>query len=533
VLPLLEDLKTLRGAVDEITGSSTRLFTYFREAKHDEAGRQLVVMDRHVQDLNTAFFAFSRHVGEAQNALFGQQEKAAQQLQKFQLGIAVFGMLTVLAIAWYGQRMSRAIAVSVAERDQHMRELRSASAVLEERVSLRTAELYHTNESLSHEVQERHNAELAVRRIAQQLRQIIDLVPHFIFAKDDAGRFILANKAMAKAYGTAVPVLLGKTDADFVRSPDEIDRFRADDLEVIQRGRAKLIPEEIVTDAKGDTHILQTIKIPFALYGTSTPAVLGVSTDITELKQAEQQIRQLNTDLEERVRLRTAELAAANRELEAFAYSVSHDLRAPLRGIDGWSLALLEDYADTLDAQAQDYLQRVRAEVQRMSRLIDDLLKLSRLSRSGLRLESIDLSAMVESIASRVRQTDPERNAEFVIHPGLHANGDPSLLEAALQNLVENAWKFSGKNPQPRIEVGSEYQNERIAYFVRDNGAGFDMAHAKKLFVPFQRLHNDSDFPGTGIGLATVQRIIRRHGGDIWAEGALGAGAVFFFTLGA
>jgi light-regulated signal transduction histidine kinase (bacteriophytochrome) len=328
-------------------------------------------------------------------------------------------------------------------------------------------------------------------------------------------------------------MLLGKTDADFLTSEDEIRQFRSDDREVIASGRAKFTPEQSLTDVSGKSRLLQTTRIPFALYGTSTPAILGVSTDITELKQAGQQILKLNAELEERVRQRTAELASANRELEAFAYSVSHDLRAPLRGIDGWSLALLEDYSDKLDTQAQDYLTLVRTEVQRMSRLIDDLLKLSRLSRSELRQESIDLSAMVESIAKRVRQSAPERTAEFVIRPSLQTNGDPSLVEAALQNLMENAWKFSGKNPQARIEFGSEYKNGRMIYFVRDNGAGFDMAYAKKLFVPFQRLHKTSDFPGTGIGLATVQRIIRRHGGEIWAEGTVGAGAAFFFTLGA
>jgi signal transduction histidine kinase len=222
---------------------------------------------------------------------------------------------------------------------------------------------------------------------------------------------------------------------------------------------------------------------------------------------------------------------AANKDLEAFSYSVSHDLRAPLRSIDGFSQALLEDYADQLDAQGKDYLQRVRVGTQRMGRLIDDMLTLSRISRREMRREWIDLSAIAGETAAELQRAEPERQVELDITPGLGVTGDAQLLRAVLDNLLGNAWKFTSKQPWARIEFGATKVDGRHAYFVRDNGAGFDMSYADKLFGAFQRLHAESDFPGSGIGLATVQRIIRRHGGQVWAEGQVGRGATFYFTV--
>jgi PAS domain S-box-containing protein len=236
--------------------------------------------------------------------------------------------------------------------------------------------------------------------------------------------------------------------------------------------------------------------------------------------------------LEDLVRERTAELAAVNKELEAFAYSVSHDLRAPLRSVNGFSQALLEDYAGVLDATGQDYLRRVRAASQRMSQLIDDLLDLSRLTRHELHFEEVDLSALARDIAEELRATQPEREVEFVIEEGIRAKGDAHLLHAALVNLMGNAWKFTAKHPQARIEFGRTEIEGTPTFFVRDDGAGFDMAYSSRLFGAFQRLHGADEFEGTGVGLATVQRIIHRHGGRVWAEGAVEEGATFWFTLG-
>ena len=265
------------------------------------------------------------------------------------------------------------------------------------------------------------------------------------------------------------------------------------------------------------------------------PAPEGLSiffTDVTKRKQAEEEVQRLNAELEQRVRDRTSQLEAANQELEAFSYSVSHDLRAPLRGIDGWSLALVEDFAAQLDEEARHYLGRVRSEAQRMGQLIDDLLRLSRVTRAPLESDSVDLTEMARSIADNLREIHADRRIDFTIQPGLTARGDARLLEVTLTNLLNNATKFTGKQAEARIEVGRTEHQGQPAFYVRDNGAGFDMAYARSLFGPFQRLHRSSEFPGTGIGLATVQRIIHRHGGRVWAEAQVDRGATFYFTLG-
>ncbi|TAK36976.1 MAG: HAMP domain-containing protein [Chloroflexota bacterium] len=240
--------------------------------------------------------------------------------------------------------------------------------------------------------------------------------------------------------------------------------------------------------------------------------------------------QQLNQEVQERVTAQR-QLEQVNHELEAFSYSVSHDLRAPLRAIDGFSHAVLEDYADKLDEEGKQYLQRMCAASKRMERLIDDLLKLSRITRAELRREEVDLSAMAQEITAELRDRQPEREVQLVVTPRLVADGDPRLLRVVLENLLSNAWKFTSKHPRARIELGVTEHEGKPAYFVRDDGAGFDMAYAEKLFGAFQRLHSAEEFPGTGIGLATVQRIINRHGGRIWAEGAVDEGATFYFTL--
>jgi signal transduction histidine kinase len=259
----------------------------------------------------------------------------------------------------------------------------------------------------------------------------------------------------------------------------------------------------------------------------------GLHSEVAERARAESEIRRLAEELETRVKERTAQLEYINAELEAFCYSVSHDLRAPLRAVDGFSQALLEDFAKEVPEDAQRYLNRIRAATQRMGQLIEDLLNLSRVSRAAIERREVDVSAVARKVVADLQVRDPARAVEVHVWDGMRADADPRLLQAALENLVGNAWKFTAKREQPRTEVGSMRDGPRTVFFVRDNGAGFDMAYADKLFGAFQRLHAAAEYPGTGIGLATVQRIVSRHGGRIWADAQPDKGAAFFFTLDA
>lgn len=279
--------------------------------------------------------------------------------------------------------------------------------------------------------------------------------------------------------------------------------------------------------------------------GELTELTAAFNHMLSRIEEQDRELRAHATDLERRVEARTADLAAANdslrqqtaelqvanAELDAFAYSVSHDLRAPLRSIDGFSQVVLEDYADELDEAGRDALSRVRAASQRMGALIDDLLRLSRISRAPMKPERVDVSALATDIVAEIRKASPQRSVDVRIEPGLEAKADRRLLEVALDNLIRNAWKYTGKQPEPRIEIGTARTNGTGAFMIRDNGAGFDMAYADKLFGAFQRLHTQEEFEGTGVGLATVRRIIHRHGGEIWAEAAVGEGATFYFNL--
>jgi signal transduction histidine kinase len=249
-----------------------------------------------------------------------------------------------------------------------------------------------------------------------------------------------------------------------------------------------------------------------------------------EVERKAEEIQLLNQSLELRVQQRTSELETMNKELEAFSYSVSHDLRAPLRTIDGFSLALEEDYADVVGPEGKDYIQRVRTGVQRMGSLIDALLQLSRITRADLERESVDLTALAQNVASQLTEQNAAQKIDFTIQSDLTAQADPKLLRVALENLLGNAVKFSSKKPESRVEFG--WDPTQAAWFVRDNGAGFDIHYKDKLFNAFNRLHGDKDFKGSGIGLATVARVVRRHHGRIWADAKEGEGATFWFTLG-
>jgi PAS domain S-box-containing protein len=385
---------------------------------------------------------------------------------------------------------------------------------------------------LANDVTARRRAE---RELVEQqlfLRHVVDLNPSFIFAKDRDGRFTLVNKSLADAYGTTVEDLIGKTDGDFNSNAEEVAHFHRDDLEVLDTQQEKFIAQEVITDAKGVVRWLQTFKRPILSSNGSAEQLLGVATDITERKHAEVEILKLNDELENRVIERTAQLEAANKELEAFSYSVSHDLRAPLRAMNGFSRILLEDYASQIPEEAQRYLHIVRDNARQMGQLVDDLLDFSRIGRQALKKERVAPAEVARQVLDDLQSEQRGRKVDFSIGDLPEAHADSSLLKQVYANLLGNALKYTRGREEAQIEVGSTVNGHgETVYYIRDNGAGFDMKYAHKLFGVFQRLHRAEEFEGTGVGLATVQRIIHRHGGRIWAEAEENKGATFYFTF--
>ncbi|MEU4156403.1 ATP-binding protein [Actinoplanes sp. NPDC026670] len=362
-----------------------------------------------------------------------------------------------------------------------------------------------------------------------QLQKLIDNTESIIYMKRvDNGRYLLVNREWERLFGVTRDRVVELDDRG-VFPPGLAEQLRANDLRVAEAGRT--VQYEETADSVDGVHTYMSVKFP-VLNSVGKPyAVCGISTDITERKRAEDEVRRLNSSLETRVAQRTAELEASTKELDAFAYSVSHDLRAPLRSLHGFSDALLEDYGDVLDDVGKDYLNRLQRNVGRMGRMIDALLNLSRATRADLDRAAVDISAMCQEVIGDLRGTDPDRIVELIVPDGLTVEADPHLFRLALQNLLANAWKFTATRDTATIEVGRTVRSGETCFFVRDNGVGFDMAYAGKLFDAFQRLHTTSDFEGTGIGLATVARIVRRHGGHIFAEAEVDRGATFYFNL--
>jgi light-regulated signal transduction histidine kinase (bacteriophytochrome) len=264
----------------------------------------------------------------------------------------------------------------------------------------------------------------------------------------------------------------------------------------------------------------------------SVIGLVGIGRDISDRKNADEEIRRLNTELEQRVIDRTAELEAAVHELETFSYSVSHDLRAPLRAINGFSLALVEDKADQLDEEGKSHLAHIIQSTKRMSKIVDDLLKLAKVTQVEMNREDVDLGKIAQSILEELRLAAPTREVEVSIESNMMIQADASLIRILMDNLLNNAWKFTSKRETAHIDVGKTVLEGKSVYYVHDDGAGFDMAYASRLFIAFQRLHNPSEFEGTGIGLATVGRIVKRHGGRVWARSVPGQGSTFYFMLG-
>ncbi len=379
-----------------------------------------------------------------------------------------------------------------------------------------------------HAEMERKKAEETLKVNEALLDSIINNSTSLIYVVDTEGRFLLVNKTLELLFSKSREKLVGQT-REGVMPKEAAEEHWKNDVEVMKSGKVKIIDEH--NPEHDGMHTYLTIKYPLFNSEGEVYAIGGMSTDITERKRAQDGIKKLNAELETRVLERTSELDLANKELTAFSYSVSHDLRAPLRAIDGFSLALLEDYAPELDDQGKDKLQRIRAATQRMGRLIDDLLSLSRVSQLDLKRKSLNLSSVAQEIANELQKSDPSRDVEFSISPDVTVNGDKELLNIALANLMQNAFKFTSRHAKAQIEFGVTAQNGTRTYFVRDDGAGFDMRFAAKMFGAFQRMHSSVDFSGTGIGLATVRRIVSRHGGKIWAESEVEKGATFYFTL--
>jgi PAS domain S-box-containing protein len=346
----------------------------------------------------------------------------------------------------------------------------------------------------------------------------------------------LLNRVGEQLTGWAASDVLGRPVTEIVELLAAITRLPV--VNPISRAIAERLP----TTLEAGTTLVRKNSTSVPIDDSAAPIIdergrlLGgvmVFRDVTERCTHDEEIRRLNSELESRVVERTAQLESANKELDAFSYSVSHDLRAPLRHIDGFSRAVLDDQGDRLDANGRDNLRRVRAAAQRMAELIDDLLGLARVGRSELRRRNVDLSRIATEVGAGLAELHDERGVELVVMDGAMASCDPGLLEIVIENLIGNAWKFTSKQKLGRVEFGFRDEGSARTFFVRDNGAGFDTAYAAKLFGAFQRLHSANEFEGTGIGLATVQRIVHRHGGRVWAESEPGLGATFYFTVGA
>jgi len=355
--------------------------------------------------------------------------------------------------------------------------------------------------------------EETVQESLEYAESIIDTVREPLIALDQDLRIVTVSRSFYEFFKVKPEETVGQLIYDLGNKQWDIPKLR----ELLET----ILPKKTTFDNYEVEHDFATIGRRIMLLNArqieqkrgKERIILLAIEDITERKEIENNLKK------------------AHEELESFSYSVSHDLRAPLRGIDGWSLALLEDYKDKLDEHGREYIDRVRSETQIMGRLIDDLLTFSRQNRVEMNQRQLDMTAMAQSIISRLRQQNPALQINFIIRPGLTALGDFGLIEIALKNLLDNATKFSSKTSHAVIEFGQVEKEGRKAFFVRDNGVGFDMAYVKKLFGVFQRLHKASEFPGTGIGLASVQRIIIRHGGHIWAEAKVNEGATFYFTV--
>ncbi|WP_126456170.1 sensor histidine kinase [Sulfuriflexus mobilis] len=376
------------------------------------------------------------------------------------------------------------------------------------------------------DITERKHTEEINARLGRVLDDSLNEI--FIFDSEDF-HFLRVNRGAQENLGYSRDELRQKTVYDI--KPDFDKEEFSEHVGPLLRHECEELNFETVHQRKDGTTYPVDVHLQLSR-AEDPPVFVAIIMDITERKEAEQKLYVYQEHLEDMVEERTHNLKAVNRELESFCYSVSHDLRAPLRSIDGFSQALLDDYDDQLEGTAKDYLGRVRSSTQRMGELIDDLLKLSRVVRAEMTRAQVDLALLATNVDAQLRERYPEREVQFHLGEDLYVRGDERLLLAVLENLMGNAWKFTANKPAAVVEVGKQEQDGMQVFYVRDNGAGFDEAYAHKLFEPFQRLHSMQEYEGSGVGLATVQRIVHRHGGDVWAEGKIDQGATVYFTLG-
>lgn len=372
--------------------------------------------------------------------------------------------------------------------------------------------------------------EVALRESQMHYREVVESVREAIFQTDSNDSWALLNPAWEDITGFDIAATLGTAMLDSIAPADRLQVSGW--LQQLRSGEVAGHTYEARFIRADGSEAWAEIKqhARFDAQGRYQ-GCSGTFDDITERKQAEQELSAHRQRLEELVQARTAELQAANKELEAFSYSISHDLRAPLRAVDGFSNMLQEDYGANLPPEAKDYLARIVAAAQRMSQLTDGLLTLARVSRNDINRKEVDLSQLAHTLLDELQASFPQRRVEVIIEPNLLANADPAMMQAVMQNLLSNAWKFTAKREVARIEVGRRETPRGEAFYVRDNGAGFDMAYVGKLFGTFQRLHGKNEYEGTGVGLATVNRIVQRHNGEIWAQAVPDQGATFYFTL--
>ena len=527
-------LQPLQRLLDE-AGYRVRLASDWEEAIRSAEAKPpaLILLDTGAQGMNgyelCRRLKAHKRVRSIPVIFLSAQDGRQDKLKAFEAGAAGYVLKPVRApelLACIGPHL--ALRRALHELERRRIELEAVQITSEERAQERSTELEHINSNLQREVEANLRTLAALRRSERNYRRIIDTANEGIWVVGPDGNTVSVNASMARMLGYEAREMTGLPVNAFMYEEDVPGHLRF--LEELRSG-FPLHHERRFRHKDG--HVLHTLASITPTFDDAQhfQGAFGMFTDITRRKRAEAEILRLNRELEERVAQRTAALEAANKEMEAFSYSVSHDLRTPLRAISGFSAALEEDCTSALNAKGQRYLALIRKSVCKMARLIDDLLDLSRSSKSDMGMQTVDMTALTQQVYAELRAAVPERKIKFILGDLPPAPGDQSLIRQVLVNLLSNAIKYTSHKPEAAIEVSGKRGEDVNTYCVMDNGAGFDTKYASKLFGVFQRLHTCDEFEGNGIGLAIVKRIVERHGGSVWAEGEVGKGAAFHFTL--